>query len=142
VRRVVLGEPFQCIQAAEPDRRFVAAELLDRLGVQLGDAPLGRVKIGQHGGDLLMVLAAESEHEPDRQPGADGIQPGVSLLGAGLGTVGDGQQPGRHHESGDHDCGDCGKHPPPGRDRSPRWPGVLTWPSAAGELHENIISRR
>ena len=44
---VVLGEPFQCVQAAEPDRGLVAAELLDRLGVQLGDAPLGRVTVAQ-----------------------------------------------------------------------------------------------
>ena len=143
VCRVVLGEPFERVQAAEPDRGFVAAELLDRLGIQLGDAPLCRVKVGQAGGDLLVVLAAEGEHEPDRrpsscarrQPGADGIQPRVGLLGTRLGVASDGQQPRRHHEGGDHDCGDCGKHPPPGRDRSPRWPGVLTWPSATGELH-------
>src|SRR5258708_4170607 len=34
VCRVVLGEPFECVQAAQPDRGLVAAELLDRLGVQ------------------------------------------------------------------------------------------------------------
>ena len=33
VCRVVLSEPFECVQAAEPDRRLVAAELLNRLGV-------------------------------------------------------------------------------------------------------------
>ena len=33
VCRVVLSEPFECVQAAEPDRGLVAAELLNRLGV-------------------------------------------------------------------------------------------------------------
>jgi hypothetical protein len=143
VCRVVLGEPFQRVQAAEPDGSFVAAELLDRLGVQLGDAPLGRVQVGQHSGDLLVMLAAEGEHKPHRrpgagarrEPGAHGVQPGVGAVGARLGATGDGQQSRRHHESDDDHCGDRGEHPPPGRDRSPRWPGTLTCPSAGGELH-------
>ena len=121
VFRSVLSEPFQCVQAAEPDRGLITAELLDRLGVQLGDPPLGRVTVGQIGGDLLVMLAAEGEHEPDsrpnagagRQPGADGIQPGVGLVGPRLGAAGDGQQPHRYRDSDDHDCGGCGKRPRP-----------------------------
>lgn len=30
---VVLGEPFECVQAAEPDRGSIVTELLDSLGV-------------------------------------------------------------------------------------------------------------
>jgi hypothetical protein len=33
VCRVVPSEPFECVQAAEPDPGLVAAELLNRLGV-------------------------------------------------------------------------------------------------------------
>ena len=92
VCRVVLSEPFECVQAPEPDRGLVAAELLNRLGVQLGDVRLGRVKVAQNCRDLLVVLAAR------------------------------------------------GKHPQPGRPRSPRWPGTLMCPSAMRELHLDIIS--
>ena len=74
VCRVVLSEQFECIQAAGPDRGLVAAELLNRRGVELGDAPLGRVKVAQNDRDLL-VVAAEGEHpqpgrpRPPRWPG-------------------------------------------------------------------------
>ena len=74
VCRVVLSEQFECTQAAGPDRGLVAAELLNRLGVELGDVPLGRVKVAQNYRDLL-VAAAESEHpqpgrpRPPRWPG-------------------------------------------------------------------------
>ena len=98
MRGVILGEPFKRVQAAEPYRGLVAAELLDRLGVQLGDAPLGRVQVGQNGGDLLVMLAAEREHEAHRrrsagacrEAGADGVQPGVGLVGARRGVASDG----------------------------------------------------
>jgi len=74
VCRVVLSEPFECVQAAGPDQGLVAAELLNRLGVELGDAPLGRVKVAQNYRDLL-VVSAEGEHpqpvrpRPPRWPG-------------------------------------------------------------------------
>ena len=68
VCRVVLSEPFECVQAAEPDRGLVAAELLNRLGVELGDAPLGRVKVAQNCRDLLVVLAAEGKHPQPGRP--------------------------------------------------------------------------
>ncbi len=47
VCRVVLNEPFQCIQAAEPGRGLVGAEVLDRFWRKLGDAPVDRVTVGQ-----------------------------------------------------------------------------------------------
>src|SRR5438128_11627347 len=68
LRGVILSEPFERVKAAEPDRGLVIAELLDRLGVQLCDPPLGRIAVGQIGGDLLVMLTAESEHEPDCRP--------------------------------------------------------------------------
>ena len=74
VRRVVLSEQFECIQAAGPDRGLVAAELLNRRGVELGDVRLGRVKVAQNDRDLL-VTAAEGERpqpgrpRPPRWPG-------------------------------------------------------------------------
>jgi len=60
-----MGEAFEGIQTAEPDRGFITAELFDSLGVQLGYTALGRVLVGQEGGDFLVVLAAEGEHEAD-----------------------------------------------------------------------------
>jgi len=66
VRRIVLSEPFECIQAARPDRGLAAAELLNRLGVELGDAPLGRVTVAPNYRDLHAMAAAEGE---DPQPG-------------------------------------------------------------------------
>ena len=68
MRWVVLGEPVECVQAEEPDRGLVAVELLGRFGELLGDAPFGRVAVGQDGGDLLVVLAAEGENEPAAAP--------------------------------------------------------------------------
>jgi hypothetical protein len=68
VRRIVLSEPFECIQAAGPDRGLVTAELLNRLGVELGDAPLGRVKVAPNYRELRMMAAAEGEHPQPGQP--------------------------------------------------------------------------
>jgi len=93
VRRFVLREPFKRVQTVTSDRGLVAAELLNRLGIWLGDAPLGRAEFAQDCRGPSVVLAAE------------------------------------------------GRHPPPGRPRSPHWPGTLMCPSAMGEFHEHIISR-
>src|SRR6266568_280500 len=41
--RVVLRKPFKGIQTRQANRRLVCAELIGRLDVQLGDAPLPRV---------------------------------------------------------------------------------------------------
>ena len=38
--RIVLRQAFQCVQTAESHRSLVVAELLNRAGVQLGDALL------------------------------------------------------------------------------------------------------
>ena len=68
VYRAVLSEPFECVRAAEPDRGLVANELRHRLGVKLGDAPLGRVRVAPNGCDLLMVLTAEGQPPRPGQP--------------------------------------------------------------------------
>jgi len=53
--RVLLRQPFQRVQPAEPHRGLLPAELIDRTGVQLGDALLGGVSLGGCG-DLALVL--------------------------------------------------------------------------------------
>jgi len=53
--RVVLCQAFQRVQTAEPDRGLLGAELIDRAGVELGDALFGGVSLGGCG-DLALVL--------------------------------------------------------------------------------------
>src|SRR5580704_15657900 len=65
---VVLGQAFQRVQAAQPDRRLLAAELLDCLGIQLGDAPLGRVMIGLVAGDFLVYWRRKARMSPTAAP--------------------------------------------------------------------------
>src|SRR5215468_5635540 len=66
VCRVVLSEPFECVQAAGPDQGLVAAELFNRLGVELGDARPGRVKVAQNDRDLLVAPAEGENPQPAR----------------------------------------------------------------------------
>ena len=66
VCRVVLSEPFECVQAAGPDQGLVAAELLNRRGVELGDVRLGRVKVAQNDRDLLVTAAEGERPQPGR----------------------------------------------------------------------------
>jgi hypothetical protein len=95
MRRVVLREPFQGVQPAEPDRRLVAAKLVDSLGVKLGDPPLRCISLrGFHGSlalrqvrvlkiksDLGRTLPAYCQEKSERgtgatgggQPGTDGV---------------------------------------------------------------------
>ncbi|WP_199745507.1 hypothetical protein [Amycolatopsis sp. WAC 04182] len=53
---VVLGEAFERVKAAEPDGGLVGAELLDGLGVQLGDPARGGIGAGGVGDPLLVRL--------------------------------------------------------------------------------------
>src|SRR6185295_17834143 len=68
VCRVVLSEPFKRVQTVTPDRGLVAAELLDRRGIWLGDAPPGRAGFAQHGRGSSVVLAAEGRQPPPGRP--------------------------------------------------------------------------
>ena len=53
--RVVLRQPFQRVQTAEPDRGLLRAELINRAGVQLDDALLSGVSLDGLG-DFALVL--------------------------------------------------------------------------------------
>ncbi|GAA2816051.1 hypothetical protein GCM10010505_46900 [Kitasatospora aburaviensis] len=61
----VLAEAFQRVEAAQAHGGLGATELLDGLGVQLGDAAFGRVVVGLGGGDLVMVPSAERQQHCD-----------------------------------------------------------------------------
>jgi hypothetical protein len=63
-----LSELFQRVQACEPDRSFVAAELLGRLGAKLGDVRLGRIKVAQNCRDLVVVLATAGKGPQPGRP--------------------------------------------------------------------------
>ena len=150
LRLVILGKAFEGVQAAEPDRCFIVAELLDGFGIQLGDAPLGGVMVSLGCGDLLMVLPPEREHEPDRgtgsgtsrEPGADGIKPGIGLVGSWFGAIGYSQQPDRYHKGGNCDGGDSGQHPGPRRDWLQLRPSACLCPLSGEWAHALIISQR
>ncbi|MEU9844195.1 hypothetical protein AB0C69_33845 [Actinomadura sp. NPDC048032] len=68
------------------------AELLGGGVVQLGDPPLGRVRLPQRGRQLGVPLPPERQHQPDRrapaaggQAGAHGVHPELGPLGSGRG---------------------------------------------------------
>ena len=77
---VGLSEPFECVQAAGPGRSLVAAELLNRRGVELGGARLGRVKVVQNYGELL-VVAAEGPSAMRELHGKHHLAARVSIAG-------------------------------------------------------------
>lgn len=52
---VVLREAFQRVQTAESDRDFLRAELINRTGIELGDALLAGISLGGCG-DFALVL--------------------------------------------------------------------------------------
>jgi hypothetical protein len=69
LNRVVLGQPFQCIQPGKADRRLVRSELVGGLDVHLGDTPLARVVLV---GLLRAFRQPLPAHRQDERQGSGG----------------------------------------------------------------------
>jgi hypothetical protein len=100
------------------------AELLDGLGVELGDPPLARVAPGVDGDAFRQPLPPVGDHEGDRGAGSAGDGQGdldqvAELLGRRLVVVAgqvrqDDGRLGGQRQSGDGDEDRRGRHRPPG----------------------------
>jgi hypothetical protein len=77
--RGVLGEPFQGVDAAQAHVEVVAAQLLDGLGVAIGDVTLLGHLEGASGDPVQPAI------EPERQQGTYANQPGQECR-AGVGN--------------------------------------------------------
>jgi hypothetical protein len=134
-------QAFQGVQASQPHRGLVGAELVGGLGVQLGDASFGGVTVGMHQGQLGVTLPSGGQPQCHRPPGAPrgslrcgsrraGIAPPARHNGATARTR---SPPRRTHED-EHN-----QRPRPDDPFRQRWRGRIRSAAACG--HTRIIAQ-